>query len=607
MPRPNFHSCELLPDSTPKDRVRTKHETIDGKPVSVIYYIKDNKAKRKSVLFPKSSWDADAARAHCSGTFVPAGKAAATLVFIDEGPAQAITLAVAPSAEETETQELVWHPVIYVGRWEHSSYGEFEVKLSDLEEMVSNFEAGVPLQAGVPIDENGVHDVRGEGAFGWIEKLEIREDALWAGIKWTQDGIAAIEDGRYKYLSASFYIGENPYAETSTLQAGALCTRPFFSQQPELRVAASEYSYALGNEAMSAADDSREKARAAQRQRAKRWGIQILSDTNLTPPAAYRDECPNPSDYGDPVNYKYPLKPESRLRNAPARMAQNYGVYNVKSRRIIWNRIIRRQKASGIKHKWGSPLALDRLLAPDLAAWAKRGRNVAATRTGGSVMNAEEARAKYVELKGEVTDEEWEKITEGIETEEDWEILVASFVEEEGEGSEEEGGEEGPLEEQLAEAQAKVKELEQLVAEEQKAKDEALAATQKLTERVDVLEKENKEAKLREEISAVDLGGNRRYSPAAVDLLVAAQLNPGEESIKAIQAHMEEHGGSMDTVIMGEVGAVSAVTATGKQSDEQWWQQKKQSITPETAARVEAAVASEKSKTFRAAYEETLL
>ena len=391
---------------------------------------------------------------------------ATNLVYINEGPAQAIILAVAPSTEEAESQELVWHPVIYLGRWEHSQYGEFEVKLSDLQEMVANFEAGVPLQAGVPIDEDGVHDVRGGGAFGWVEKLEIREDALWAGIKWTQDGVAAIEDGRYKYLSASFYIGENPYAKTSMLQAGALCTRPFFRQQPELQIAASEYNYVVEDE------------------------------------------------------------------------------------------------------------------------------DAAITQTGGLNMNSQEARAKYVELKGEVTDEDWEKIVEGVETEEEWVALTATFAEEKGEDDNKDKGGEESLEKQLADAQAKVGELEQSVAEEQKAKDEALAATQKQGERIDVLERENKESKLNEEIAAVDLGDNKRYSPAARALLVAVQISPGEESIKAMQAHMIEHGGSMDMVIMGEVGAVNATIATGELSDEQWFEQKQ--ITDETKEEVRKIAATEK-------------
>ena len=400
-----------------------------------------------------------------------------SLVYINEGPAQAITLAVVPSTEETEAQELVWHPVIYVGCWDHLSYGEFEVKLSDLQEMVSNFEAGVPLQAGVPIDEDGVHDVRSEGAFGWVEKLEIRGDALWAGIKWTQDGVAAIEDGRYKYLSASFYIGENPYAKTSMLQAGALCTRPFFRQQPELQIAASEYNYVVEDE------------------------------------------------------------------------------------------------------------------------------DAAITQTGGLNMNSQEARAKYVELKGEVTDEDWEKIVEGVETEEEWVALTATFAEEKGEDDNEDKGGEESLEKQLADAQAKVKGLEESVTQEQEAKDEALAATQKQSERIDVLERENKEAKLSKEIAAVDLGKSKRYSPAAVRLLVAAQINPGEESIKAMQAHMKEHSGSMDTVIMGEAGAVNATTATGELSDEQWLEQKQ--ITDETKKEVKKIAATEKIG-FRKAYDQII-
>ena len=404
-----------------------------------------------------------------------------SLVYINEGPAQAIALAIIPSAEEAEAQELVWHPVIYVGRWDHSQYGKFEVKLSDLQEIISNFEAGLPLRGGIPIDEDGVHTVRGEGAFGWVEKLEIRDDALWAGIKWTQDGIVAIEDGRYKYLSASFYIGENPHAKTSVLEAGALCTRPFFTQQPELQIAASEYNY---------------------------------SDEDAT-----------------------------------------------------------------------------------------------TTQTGGSGMTNQEARAKYVELKGEVTDEEWVKITEGVETDEALETLATSFAEGSDEGAGDggdggtEGGEENSLEEQLAEAKTKVGELEQSVVQEKEAKDTALAATQTLTERVDVLEKENKEAKLHEEIAAVDLGDNKRYSPAAVDLLVAVQVAPGEGSIKAMQAHMQEHSGSMDTVIMGEVGAVSATTATGELSDEQWLEQKQ--ITDETKKEVQKIAATEKIG-FRQAYNQII-
>ena len=218
-------------------------------------------------------------------------------------------------------------------------------------------------------------------------------------------------------------------------------------------------------------------------------------------------------------------------------------------------------------------------------------------------MNNQEARTKYVELKGEVSDEEWEKMVEGVETEEEWVALTATFAEEKGEDDNKDKGGEESLEKQLADAQAKVGELEQSVAEEQKAKDEALAATQKLTERVDVLEKENKEVKLSEEIAAVDLGENKRYSPAAVDLLVAVQINPGEESIKAMQTHMKEHGGSMDTVIMGEIGAVNAITATGEISDEQWLEQKQ--ITDETKKEVKKIAATEKIG-FRQAYDQIL-
>ena len=74
-------------------------------------------------------------------------------------------------------------------------------------------------------------------------------------------------------------------------------------------------------------------------------------------------------------------------------------------------------------------------------------------------MTNQEARTKYVELKGKVTDEEWAKITEGVETDEAWETLTASFAEDKsGDGEKDKGGDDGkdkdreekPLEEQLA-------------------------------------------------------------------------------------------------------------------------------------------------------------
>jgi len=70
-----------------------------------------------------------------------------------------------------------------------------------------------------------------------------------------------------------------------------------------------------------------------------------------------------------------------------------------------------------------------------------------------------------------------------------------------------------------------------------------------------------------------------------------------------MQAHMKEHGGSMDTVIMGEVGAISATTSTGELSDEQWIEQKE--ITGDTKKEVRKIAATEEIS-FRRAYDKII-
>lgn len=59
-------------------------------------------------------------------------------------------------------------------------------------------------------------------------------------------------------------------------------------------------------------EGERENLREAQAKRSKTYGIAVKSDTHLTPPAGYPT---NAADYGDPVNYRYPLNP-GRLQSA---------------------------------------------------------------------------------------------------------------------------------------------------------------------------------------------------------------------------------------------------------------------------------------------------
>lgn len=163
----------------------------------------------------------------------------------DANEAQAFTCAITESVDDN-ADGLIWHPFIYSGKWTHPVSGEFIVTEEHLLGMIEAFNAGIPTAAGIPIDEDAIHQTRGEGAFGWIQKLEIRDGVLFGGIKWNESGVHALTTEKLKFVSAHFRLNADS-AKTydgypNVMFSCALCTRPFFYQQPELKVAASLYN-----------------------------------------------------------------------------------------------------------------------------------------------------------------------------------------------------------------------------------------------------------------------------------------------------------------------------------------------------------------------------
>lgn len=140
---------------------------------------------------------------------------------------------------------LVWQPLIPVGDFDHPDFGPFSVAYEDLAGMEMNFRAGLPVGKGIPIDEDGLHGLRGEGAYGWVTDVRIQDGWLEGGIEWTPAGVAAVGSGELPYVSAHFFPhgceAPAPWGRDNFILSVALCTRPFFNNQPELRVAATSY------------------------------------------------------------------------------------------------------------------------------------------------------------------------------------------------------------------------------------------------------------------------------------------------------------------------------------------------------------------------------
>ena len=262
-----------------------------------------------------------------------------------------------------------WHPLVFVGQFTHPQLGSFEVTDRHAAEYIASFEAGVPGPGGIPIDEIGDHSPNANGAFGWVERVRAGTteyagkvwQAVLGGIRWTPLGTRDVTDQLFKYVSARFFVddSENYYGRPNCITAAALCTRPLFWWQPELSTFAAAEGVSLN------------ELRQRRQDRAERWGVSVRDDGRLTPAAAYREHAPNPQDYADPVNLKYPLRPESARAITAAHFAQSYGRYDEKSRRVVYTRIVRALRAAGIRHQ-PNP-SLDPLLPPDLRAWVGAG------------------------------------------------------------------------------------------------------------------------------------------------------------------------------------------------------------------------------------------
>lgn len=121
------------------------------------------------------------------------------------------------------------------GSWEGHPDGAFTLDRAAFESCVAAFNA----QANpVPVDWEHASvrgDVEKARAAGWVQKLEIREDGLWALVEWTEEGAHDIRSGAYRYCSGVFEFGK---ADRRTgepipccLTSAALTNTPFIDGQ----------------------------------------------------------------------------------------------------------------------------------------------------------------------------------------------------------------------------------------------------------------------------------------------------------------------------------------------------------------------------------------
>jgi len=131
--------------------------------------------------------------------------------------------------------DTAWINILPIGTIYDRRYGKVDVDKALINQMVSNYKAGIPAyQLSVDLDHEGGK------AYGWIKELEARDDGLYAFVEFNQDGANLIKEGEYKYVSAEWdtnYLDKRTGKEVGpTLLGFALTNRPAHPEVEELKL-----------------------------------------------------------------------------------------------------------------------------------------------------------------------------------------------------------------------------------------------------------------------------------------------------------------------------------------------------------------------------------
>lgn len=119
--------------------------------------------------------------------------------------------------------------ILKTGKFNHPSYGYFEINPVVLQEMKRNFDSRV---RGIDLAVDYFHESDKE-ASGWITALNLKEDGkeLWAAIKWTPTAEKKLAQRELRYFSPDFTFKwsdpESGKTFNNVLFGGGLTNRPF--------------------------------------------------------------------------------------------------------------------------------------------------------------------------------------------------------------------------------------------------------------------------------------------------------------------------------------------------------------------------------------------
>lgn len=235
-----------------------------------------------------------------------------------------------------------WVRLLPLGRVELRDGREwFEVGPADLERLIAKFrDEGVDLV--VDYEHQTLRGGKAPAA-GWIKDLEARDDGLWARVEWTEEARRHIEAGEYRYYSPVVRLAADTRRPLALLHVGLVNDPAIKDLTPLL---AAKYGEAAAEVLVLASATAAHEAQAA---RSRKYRIGIKAGGHLTKPGEWA-EVPD-DEWGDPVNYRYPMPDAKQARAAWSYWNQekNQQQYSPEERRIITRRISKRAQALGLR------------------------------------------------------------------------------------------------------------------------------------------------------------------------------------------------------------------------------------------------------------------
>ena len=129
--------------------------------------------------------------------------------------------------------------VAVIGEWKGHNKGRFKITLKDMEQMVKNFNNSESKKIPCDYEHAMVYEYEAP-ASGWIEELYIKDNTLYAKVKWTSKAREYIKNGEYKYISPVFiFNSKDPQSNKNigtTLHSVALTNTPFLPELGEIRL-----------------------------------------------------------------------------------------------------------------------------------------------------------------------------------------------------------------------------------------------------------------------------------------------------------------------------------------------------------------------------------